>query len=151
MALVELLKGDLKNGFMHYPARFKAITSKKRPDFPQPLWRGEDLRDKAILITVDQGHGDTLMMARYLPLLREKGARVLLQAQPALVPLLQKPRISPIKFSMLPKMRCPISIIMSGNSIYRACSAPRWKVLRRQFLICRCCRLMDFSAIALAG
>lgn len=85
LALIELLKGDLRAGFEHYPARFKALAHKKRPAFPQPLWRGEDLRGKAILITVDQGHGDTLMMARYLPLLRARGARVLLQAQAPLV------------------------------------------------------------------
>ncbi len=89
LALVELLKGDLANGFAHYRARFKAIGGKKRPDFRQVLWRGEDLRGKTILITADQGHGDTLMMLRYLPLLRERGARVLLQAQPASVPLLK--------------------------------------------------------------
>lgn len=89
LALVELLKGDLKNGFLHYPARFKALTHKQRLDFPQPLWRGEDLQGKSILVTVDQGHGDTLMLARYLLLLRERGARVILQAQPALVPYLK--------------------------------------------------------------
>jgi tetratricopeptide (TPR) repeat protein len=89
LALVELLKGDLRSGFLHYPARFKAIARKQRPDFPQPLWRGEDLRGKSILVTVDQGHGDTLMMARYLPLLRERGGRAILQAQTALVPYLK--------------------------------------------------------------
>ncbi|MGE3622825.1 MAG: tetratricopeptide repeat protein [Bdellovibrionales bacterium] len=89
LAFLELLKGDYENGFRRYPSRFKAIAGRKRPDFPQPLWRGEDVRGKTILITVDQGHGDTLMMTRYLPLLRERGAKVLLQAQPALVPYLR--------------------------------------------------------------
>ncbi len=88
LAIIELLKGDLKNGFARYPSRFKAITKKKRPNFSQPLWQGEDLHGKTILITVDQGFGDTLMMARYLPLLRQRGAKVILQAQKPLVPLL---------------------------------------------------------------
>ncbi|MDR3449283.1 MAG: hypothetical protein P4M15_05985 [Alphaproteobacteria bacterium] len=86
LAVVELLRGDLAGGFRHYPARFKA-TVRRRPDFPQPLWRGEDLHGKTILITVDQGHGDTLMMARYVPLLRVRGGRVLFQVQPALFSL----------------------------------------------------------------
>jgi len=89
LGLIELLKGDLKNGFAHYSARFKAIPEKKRPDFPQPLWRGEDLCGKTLLITVEQGHGDTLMMARYLPVLRAKGMRILFQVQPALMPYLK--------------------------------------------------------------
>jgi hypothetical protein len=89
LALTELLKGDFTHGFAHYRGRFKAVTGKKRPDFPRPLWRGEDLRGKTIFVTPDQGHGDTLMMARYLPLLRERGARVLMQVQPALMPFLQ--------------------------------------------------------------
>ena len=88
LALIELLKGDLASGFKHYPARFKAITHKKRAGYTQPFWRGEDLRGKAILVVVDQGHGDTLMMARYLPLLKERGARVIMQVQPGLVSLL---------------------------------------------------------------
>jgi len=90
LALTELLKGDYANGFAHYRARFKAIGGKQRPDFAQPLWRGEDVQGKTILVTADQGHGDTLMMARYLPVLRARGARVLLQTQPALVPLLRE-------------------------------------------------------------
>ncbi len=89
LALVELLKGDLKSGFAHYSAGFKAIAEKKRPDFPQPLWRGEDLRGKTLLVTVEQGYGDTLMMARYLPLLRDKGVRTLFQVQPALMAYLK--------------------------------------------------------------
>ncbi|MDE2029739.1 MAG: glycosyltransferase family protein [Alphaproteobacteria bacterium] len=88
LAVIELLKGDLQNGFAHYEARFSA-NGKQRPDFPQPLWRGEDLKGKTILITVDQGHGDTLMMARFFPVLRERGARIVLQAQPALAPYLE--------------------------------------------------------------
>src|SRR6185503_3937378 len=74
LAIVELLKGDLKNGFRHYPARFKAIAGRSRPSHTQPLWRGEDLRGKTILINADQGFGDTLMMVRYLPLLRQQEA-----------------------------------------------------------------------------
>lgn len=87
LAIIELLKGDLPRGFSHYRARFKAIAGRKRPDFPQPLWRGEDPRGKTILVIVDQGYGDTLLSSRFLPLLKARGARVILLAQPALVSL----------------------------------------------------------------
>ncbi len=50
-----------------------------------PFGAVEDLRGKTILVTAEQGHGDMLMMARYLPLLKRQGARVLFQTHPALV------------------------------------------------------------------
>jgi hypothetical protein len=42
-----------------------------------------------LLVNAEQGFGDTLQFARYLPLLRERGARVLLQCPAPLVALLR--------------------------------------------------------------
>jgi Flp pilus assembly protein TadD len=52
-----------------------------------PVWQGEDLAGKTLLLHFEQGFGDTLLMLRYLPLLRERGARVVLGVQPALAAL----------------------------------------------------------------
>jgi len=89
LALVELLRGKLKEGFARYRARFKDVGGLKRPVYPSPLWRGENLNDKTILITDEQGFGDTLMFCRYLPLLKKQGARVIFAVHPALAPLFQ--------------------------------------------------------------
>lgn len=35
-------------------------------------WRGEDIGDKSILVWSDQGLGDTIQMARYLPMIKAK-------------------------------------------------------------------------------
>ena len=51
------------------------------------VWQGEDLAGKTLLLHFEQGFGDTLLMLRYLPLLRERGARVILGVQPALAAL----------------------------------------------------------------
>jgi Tfp pilus assembly protein PilF len=40
----------------------------------KPRWDGGDLRGKHIVIWAEQGMGDNLMMMRYLPLLRARGA-----------------------------------------------------------------------------
>ena len=86
LALLELALDDYHNGFAHFRARFKGGTNWRRTN-AIPLWRGEDLCGKTILITAEQGHGDTLMMARYLPLLKQRGARVVFQPHPALTRL----------------------------------------------------------------
>ncbi len=87
LALLELLKGDYRRGFARYRARFEEVGGLKRPDWPQPVWQGEALAGKTILIGDEQGLGDCLMMARFLPVLKARGARVKLLVNPVLAPL----------------------------------------------------------------
>ena len=57
--------------------------------FTQPQWTGDmPLAGRTILLHAEQGFGDTLQFCRYAPLLAEAGARVLLEAPPALCRLL---------------------------------------------------------------
>jgi hypothetical protein len=50
-------------------------------------WRGEDIRDKSILVWTDQGLGDTLMLARYIP--KIKARRVVVYCDAAVFRLLR--------------------------------------------------------------
>ena len=60
-----------------------------RKDLRKPLWLGETpIADKTILLHAEQGLGDTLMFARYAPLLARSGATVVLEVQPELKGLL---------------------------------------------------------------
>jgi hypothetical protein len=53
--------------------------------FQAPLWLGEyPVARKIILIHAEQGFGDTLQCARYVPLLAKMGAKIVLEVQPAL-------------------------------------------------------------------
>jgi tetratricopeptide (TPR) repeat protein len=85
-ALAYLVAGDFTNGWREYEWRYQ---SKARPPrkLPQPLWTGEDLAGKTILLHFEQGFGDTLQFMRYVPLLAARGARIVLEVQPALVRL----------------------------------------------------------------
>jgi tetratricopeptide (TPR) repeat protein len=74
---VNLLAGRLAAGWGDYEARF-ARDNIAPPLSGVPLWAGEALQGKSILVFAEQGLGDTLMMCRYLPLLVERGAEVLL-------------------------------------------------------------------------
>ncbi|WP_448192961.1 tetratricopeptide repeat protein [Azospirillum sp. sgz301742] len=83
MALARLKAGDLKRGWDFYEARWE--TGQIPPlTCPQPLWQGEDLTGRTILLHAEQGHGDTLQFVRYAPLVAQRGGRVLLLVQPAL-------------------------------------------------------------------
>jgi len=86
LAYALLLKGDYAAGWPLYEWRWKAI-GKHGPlrDFTQPLWLGESpLAGRTILLHHEQGLGDTIQMLRYVPLLADRGARVVIEVPPAL-------------------------------------------------------------------
>lgn len=85
-SLTRLLLGDFETGWQKYEWRW---STEQMRDFerrlPQPLWLGkESLQGKTILLHSEQGFGDTLQFARFVPLLAAKGARVILEVQPSL-------------------------------------------------------------------
>lgn len=90
LAAALLLGGDLERGFREYEWR-KSHPSFRR-DFlglPGRYWQGEPLDGRVILVRAEQGLGDTIQFARYLPVLRELGGRPILVCAPTLVPLFQ--------------------------------------------------------------
>jgi hypothetical protein len=62
------------------------FTSPQR-DFGQPVWRGEEIAGKTILVHAEQGLGDALQFVRYVPLLGKTQARVVLECHPELTRL----------------------------------------------------------------
>lgn len=78
-----LTMGALAAGWEGYEARpstapFKALRRAVR-------WDGtQDLRGQTLLAWAEQGLGDSIQFVRYLPMLRARGARVVLLAQAAL-------------------------------------------------------------------
>ncbi|MDR3536816.1 MAG: tetratricopeptide repeat-containing glycosyltransferase family protein [Acetobacteraceae bacterium] len=90
LALVLLLRGAYAEGWREYEARWQvaSMTTATRP-FAQPRWTaGVPLAGRTILLHAEQGFGDTLQFCRYASLLAAAGARVLLEAPPALCRLL---------------------------------------------------------------
>lgn len=90
IALAQLRNGEFKQGWRNYESRwgFDELHLRRR-NFRAPLWRGEQLDGKAILLHAEQGLGDTLHFVRYALLVAERGARVVLEVQQPLVRLLK--------------------------------------------------------------
>ncbi len=69
-----LITGNYQQGWREYQWRDLSITlNHYQPRFPDvPLWRGETLNNKILLVIAEQGYGDTLQFARYLEQLQLK-------------------------------------------------------------------------------
>ena len=83
LSTVLLQTGSFKEGWKEYEWRFKkeqmlGHIKKYENIFSSPLYTGEDLENKTILLHAEQGFGDSLMMIRYVCLVKEKGAKVVL-------------------------------------------------------------------------
>ena len=63
-----------------------------RPRHEQSIWRGEPLEGKRVLIRCYHGLGDTIQFIRYAPMLRGVARKVVVWAQPPLIPLLESVR-----------------------------------------------------------
>ncbi len=89
-ALALLALGDFEQGWDKHESRWRsALGVDRRRAFPKPYWLGEaDIAGATILLHAEQGLGDTLQFVRYAPLVAARGARVLLEVQPGLAPLL---------------------------------------------------------------
>jgi len=94
LAVAYLLMGDYARGWAQYETRWQfEHLQGTEPRFAQPRWRGEDLRDKTILVVGEQGHGDCVQFARFIFNLHAAGARVRLQVTDGLIPLLNQSNI----------------------------------------------------------
>jgi tetratricopeptide (TPR) repeat protein len=90
-ALALLTIGDYRRGFTEYEWRWRRTGMPPQKSRGRPLWLGEySLAGKTILLHAEQGLGDTIQFARYVPLIAERGVRVVLEVQPELKSLLSR-------------------------------------------------------------
>ena len=82
-----LYHGDFVQGWREFEWRWSS-GKLPLPSFSQPRWVGEDLNGKTIVLTAEQGLGDSIQFARYGTVLAQMGATVILQVQPPLTRLL---------------------------------------------------------------
>jgi len=90
-AVLRLRLGDYAEGWRLAEWRWLVPGAGPRRNFAQGLWLGEaDIAGQTVLLHAEQGYGDSIMFCRYAPLVAARGARVILEAQRALVPALTR-------------------------------------------------------------
>ena len=89
LSLALLAAGRFEEGWREYEWRVAAgISPPSLRD--EPLWQGEPLEGKSILLETEQGLGDTIQFLRYAPWLERQGARVFVDCQLRLRPLCRR-------------------------------------------------------------
>lgn len=87
-----MLAGRIAEGWQALEARWARTDPGATPwrPFPHPVWRGEDPAGRTLLVWGEQGVGDTILYAGMIPELLARGARVVLEVERRLVPLLAR-------------------------------------------------------------
>jgi hypothetical protein len=68
IAEAALLRGDFARGWDEYEWRFKLDrVAPLMPETDRPQWDGTPLQDGLLLLIADQGYGDVIQFARYIP------------------------------------------------------------------------------------
>ncbi|MBP0593024.1 tetratricopeptide repeat protein [Paraburkholderia sp. LEh10] len=88
LAHLLLMVGRLEEGWALFETRYDAAWPQRKiapPPVDFPIWRGEPLAGKSLLVWPEQGHGDSLQFCRYLPMLKAQGlAKLSIACSPAL-------------------------------------------------------------------
>lgn len=90
-ALRMLGKGEFRAGWRLYDWRLvpNASQSNRTELGTIPMWEGEALRGKTLLVYLEQGLGDGIFALRYLSALAKEGAVLEVVARPPLLPLIR--------------------------------------------------------------
>ena len=88
--IARLLSGNFQAGWADHEWRWQTKDfSNRRPKLDGPDWQGEDIAGHSILVFTEQGIGDLIQFARFLPLLARRGAKVTFSAPAKLIRLLR--------------------------------------------------------------
>ncbi len=82
--------GDFPNAWQRFEARYDPSRNDQNfisPDLPFPMWQGEPLAGKRLLLVKEQGFGDQIQCLRFAHELSESGASVDVWVHPALAGL----------------------------------------------------------------
>jgi Flp pilus assembly protein TadD len=90
LALALLTRGDFQQGWEEHEWRWKCkdFPSPAR-NFAQPQWDGCPLEGRTLLLHTEQGLGDSVQFIRYLPLVEQRGGRIIIECQAELQRLIR--------------------------------------------------------------
>jgi tetratricopeptide (TPR) repeat protein len=77
--------GELNDGLKEFEwRRYQPEAQRYLDRYPGTMWSGQDLSGLTVTIYAEDGYGDALQFVRYAKVLKERGARVLVDCKPAL-------------------------------------------------------------------
>ena len=99
LSLAYMRNKDYANGLKYFENRLCretafAIQNKTYPNklTKENLWKGENIKDKTLLVYYEAGFGDFIMFSRFLPLAAEKCKKLIIMPQKQLAPLYRENR-----------------------------------------------------------
>lgn len=92
ISLLLLLLGDYAQGWRDYEWRWHCREYQAfKQTFRQPPWDGSSLAGRTLLIHTEQGFGDAIQFVRYVPMIVQRGGKVVIGCnQPGLMRLLSR-------------------------------------------------------------
>lgn len=85
LAVLLLQQGKMEEGWAEYEWRWRLPHFQPLlRDLGKPRWKGEEFDGRTLLITSEQGYGDALEFARFVPLAALRGGRVIVECRPGL-------------------------------------------------------------------
>ena len=111
---LHLTLGNFRRGWPLYEARFR-IPALRAPNrqWPMPRWDGKaSLEGKTLWVHAEQGLGDTIQFARYVPLLSQHGAKAVFEVMPPLKALMgtlpSNPEVVVTGAALAADFHCPL-------------------------------------------
>lgn len=99
--LFKLMRGEFDEAWPLFQERLQTdfYREKGSMKLPQPWWHGEDAADKTLLVHADQGIGDAILCARFLPQVADRVGRLILGIHKNMTPFFRAidPRIEVVE------------------------------------------------------
>ena len=91
LSLALLREGDFAGGWPLFESRYDAALpgAVNVPLLPMPMWRGEDLTAKSLLVLTEQGYGDHIQFCRFIRPLAGRGVRIVMGASAPMLDLMR--------------------------------------------------------------
>jgi tetratricopeptide (TPR) repeat protein len=113
--LAYLMMGDFRRGLPDYEwrAHVKPQFMFMRQGATRPRWDGGPLNGRTIFVHAEQGFGDTIQFSRFVPMVAQRGGKVILGVQPQVEGLMRQiPGVERIVTSIIPDLKydvhCPL-------------------------------------------
>lgn len=91
LGMCQLILGEYKKGWPDYEWRLHRENLKPTVNIAsKPLWKGEEIKDKRLLVYTEQGFGDTIQLMRLLPEMQSKCKELIVFAPKKLMHLINQ-------------------------------------------------------------